>query len=328
MAVNPLLSPSISIIASATSICKTTPVLFTALPVNGGSDPLFKWKKNNSPVGDNSKNYTDSNFANGDLITCVLVSSTTCVANAQVSSNVLSITLYPDPIVTLDKNSQLCEGKTRTLDAGAFSLYLWNTGSKNRSIGISDTGLYAVTVTDMNGCTGTGVTNITTLLAPPSGFLKQDTAICSFDDLLLKSHSVFRKYLWNTGSNNSSISITQPGIYWLQAEDGNGCTGIDSITVHPKECLKGFFMPSAFTPNHDGKNDFLKPILLGKVKKYQFWVYNRWGEVVFHSTDLSKGWDGNFKGQIESTNAFAWMCIYQFEGESMHHKKGTVVLLR
>ncbi len=120
----------------------------------------------------------------------------------------------------------------------------------------------------------------------------------------------------------------QSGQYWLQVKDSKGCLGIDSILVLPKECLKGFFMPTAFTPNNDGKNDILKPVLLGNVKQYQFWIYNRWGQVVFHSVDLSKGWDGTYKQLNQDGNVFVWVCTYQFESEPLQSKKGTFVLIR
>lgn len=271
-------------------------------------------EKNGLTVGSNSNNYIDHNLINGDAITCTLTSSSNCITTSQVSSNAISVSIHSNPIVILDKTNTLCEGAIKTLDAGIFSSYLWNTGSTNRTITINNTGLYSVTVTDSNGCTGTNFTNITTLLPLPARFLPSDTSICPYGSLSLKPGAGFRSYLWNTGSKSSSISVKQPGQYWLQVRDNNGCYGTDSILVLPKDCLKGFFMPTAFTPNNDGKNDILKPILLGNVKQYEFWIYNRWGQLVFHNTDPSKGWNGIFKGLNQDGNAFVWICLYQFEG--------------
>jgi hypothetical protein len=50
--------------------------------------------------------------------------------------------------------------------------------------------------------------------------------------------------------------------------------------------------------------------------------------VVFETTDMSKGWDGNIKGTTQSTNVFVWLCYYEFEGEKTKFEKGTVVLIR
>ena len=139
---------------------------------------------------------------------------------------------------------------------------------------------------------------------------------------------MFQSYLWNTGSNNSSITITQPGQYWLKVKNNVGCIGLDTIVVLPKNCLKGFFMPTAFTPNNDGKNDIMKPILLGNVKEYRFYIYNRWGQLIFQTIDLSKGWNGTYQGLNQDGNVFVWVCTYQFENEPVQNKKGTFVLIR
>jgi gliding motility-associated-like protein len=290
--------------------------------------PIYQWKKNGIPVGANGTVYSDNNFTNGDVITCILTSNSNCVTVNQATSNSLTIIVHPDPVVVLDKTNSLCDGSSRILDAGAFSSYLWNTGSTNRTITINNIGLYSVTVTDINGCTGTDFTNITTILPSPKGFLPRDTSICSYGNLLLRPSSTFQNYLWNTGSNSYSINITQPGQYWLQGKNYDGCTGIDTILVFTKDCLKGFFIPTAFTPNNDGKNDIIKPILFGNVKQYRFSIYNRWGQLIFQTTDLSKGWDGTYKGLNQDGNVFAWMCTYQFENESLQNKKGTFVLIR
>ena len=125
-----------------------------------------------------------------------------------------------------------------------------------------------------------------------------------------------------------AIFIRQPGNYWLQVKDSNGCTGKDTIVVDKKDCGKGFFMPTGFTPNDDGNNDLLRPILLGDVVQYTFWIYNRWGQLVFETSDLAKAWDGIYKGQAQTTGVFVWMCSYQFAGDPVKQEKGTVVLIR
>lgn len=235
---------------------------------------------------------------------------------------------WPKPLVSLEKNPELCYGSSRTIDAGNFNSYLWNTGATTKTINVNSIGSYSVTVVDNNGCRGSDSTKITAIIPSPTSFLPADTALCPYDNLVIKPTSGFKKYLWNTGSNSSLITVTKTGLYWLQATDNKGCIGIDSILVLPKECLKGFFMPTAFTPNNDGINDILKPILLGNVKQYKFWIYNRWGQLVFHSADLLKGWDGNYMQLEQDGNVFAWVCIYQFEGEPVISKKGTFILIR
>jgi gliding motility-associated-like protein len=87
-------------------------------------------------------------------------------------------------------------------------------------------------------------------------------------------------------------------------------------------------MPTAFTPDKDGKNDFCHPLLFGNVVSYKFQIYNRWGQIVFESTMLNKGWDGKLSGALQDSNVFIWVCTYQFRGQPVLTKKGTIVLIR
>ncbi|HTE25451.1 NHL domain-containing protein [Flavitalea sp.] len=328
MAVTPSVQPSVTIAASANAICKNTTVEFTATALNEGLHPVYQWKKNGSPVGSNNKKYIDNSLVQTDVITCTLTSDADCTINTQATSNAISITIHPDPVVSLDHSNTLCAGSGRTLDAGNFNSYLWNTGSTDRTILVGGIGMYSVIVTDKNGCTGADFTNITTILPPPAGFLPPDTDVCTYGNLLLKPSVGFNSYLWSTGSTDPSISIKQPGEYRLRVKDQHGCNGTDTIIVLPRDCLKGFFMPTAFTPNHDGKNDMLKPILLGNVKQYQFQIYNRWGQLIFQSNDPTKGWDGNLHNGNQNSNTFVWRCVYQLEGESVQNMRGSVILIR
>jgi gliding motility-associated-like protein len=244
------------------------------------------------------------------------------------SYDTVSVNVFANPVVSLDHNHFLCTGASRTLDAGNFSSYLWNTGSTGQKITVNDVGTYAVQVTDNNRCMGSDTAVITTLLSLPIDFLPGDTLICSYDKLLLSPRRLYNSYLWSTGASASSITITQPGNYWLQVKDVNDCIGRDSITVNPKECMKGFYIPTAFTPNKDGSNDVFRPLLFGNVKKYQFTIYNRWAQIVFQTTELNKGWDGTLGGISQDPNVFVWTCVYQLEGEAMKSEKGTVMLIR
>src|SRR5213075_322409 len=132
----------------------------------------------------------------------------------------------------------------------------------------------------------------------------------------------------SNNATSSAITISQPGLYWLQVKDNNDCTGKDTIIVNPKDCMKGLYVPSAFTPNKDGKNDLFRPLLFGKVKQFQFTIYNRWGLIVFQTSELTKGWDGNYLGRLQDSNVFIWICKFQLEGEDVKLQKGSVVLIR
>ena len=249
-------------------------------------------------------------------------------AECRVLRDSLTIHVFDNPVVRLDHTSSLCTGETRLLDAGDYSSYEWSDGSRARTLPVNGVGLYSVEVTDGKVCKGKDTTAITTLLPLPEGFLPPDTAICSYGSLLLRPPGNYSGYFWSTGATTAALTISQPGTYWLEVEDANRCTGRDSVLVSLKECLKGFYMPTAFTPNDDGKNDRFKPLLFGNVKTYQFTIYNRWGEVVFQTADPKKGWDGTHTSRNQGPSVFVWVCAYQLEGEKEKMEKGTVVLIR
>ncbi|PWT71233.1 MAG: hypothetical protein C5B59_18485 [Bacteroidetes bacterium] len=133
--------------------------------------------------------------------------------------------------------------------------------------------------------------------------------------------------------NNNVVSISFPksGAYMVKAIVNSNCITEDSMMVNvltDKQCLTGFHMPNAFTPNGDGKNDIIRPLISGDVARYRFTVYNRWGELLFESSELLKGWDGTFLHTPQPAGGFVWYCQYQLQGQALQTQKGTFVLIR
>jgi gliding motility-associated-like protein len=65
-------------------------------------------------------------------------------------------------------------------------------------------------------------------------------------------------------------------------------------------------------------------MLFGHVKQYHFSIYNRWGQLIFQTKELNKGWDG----KMQNTGVFLWTCTYQFEGEAIKNERGTILLIK
>ena len=115
MVVNPLLPVSVSIVAApAGAICAGASVTFTATPTNGGSTPVYQWKKNNINIGPNSNTYTDAGLLDGDQISVVLTSDIPCPVTAVVTSNVITMTVTPNMTVTPASPSSTCINKPMT----------------------------------------------------------------------------------------------------------------------------------------------------------------------------------------------------------------------
>lgn len=100
------------------------------------------------------------------------------------------------------------------------------------------------------------------------------------------------------------------------------------VDVYSDVCLdKDFFIPNTFTPNGDGKNDEFRVRGL-KVDEFYFAIYNRWGELIFETTNLNTGWDGKYKGKAVDVGVFGWyLKVKCFNGQETF-KKGNVTLIR
>ncbi|HTI10317.1 MAG TPA: gliding motility-associated C-terminal domain-containing protein [Puia sp.] len=161
-----------------------------------------------------------------------------------------------------------------------------------------------------------------------SDFLPPDTVKCFYSTLSLTSKNEFVSYVWSTGQTTPGIQVVDPGVYTLMATDTNGCVGIDSINIKDSTCPQYIYLPSAFTPNADGKNDFFRPKFAGATTYYRFIIYNRWGRKVFESGDPSQGWDGTIDGKPQPTGTYVWVCTYTLFRRPEEMQKGTVMLVR
>jgi len=125
--VNPDLPASANIGASATTICSGTSVTFTATPTNGGTAPVYQWKKNGTNVGSNNPTYTDNTLINGNVITCALISNATpCLTGSPATSNTITMTVNAgqNPTVSIAANPGLtiCSGTSVTFTATASNI--------------------------------------------------------------------------------------------------------------------------------------------------------------------------------------------------------------
>ena len=88
------------------------------------------------------------------------------------------------------------------------------------------------------------------------------------------------------------------------------------------------FVPTAFTPNNDGKNDIVKPVLAGIKELKYFRILNRWGQVIFETKQDGIGWDGRINGQPQSTSIFVWAVSGIDYLDQPYFAKGIITLIR
>ena len=239
-----------------------------------------------------------------------------------------TLTVNPNPIPNLGMDKNICRSTTMLLSPGNFSTYLWQDNSNDPTFVVTTPGTYWVRVTNNFNCVATDTFTVLKELEPPVDFLKKSDSICNQKGMIIESLGIYTNYEWSSGQQTNKIQITNPGIYSLKVTNANGCSAMDSIVIFPKKCMFGIYIPSAFTPNNDGRNDLFKPIVFDKTIFYHMIVYNRWGSIVFETVDASKGWNGTLSNLPQDNGAYVWICTYQLEGQSRKTEKGTVMLIR
>ena len=167
--------------------------------------------------------------------------------------------------------------------------------------------------------------------------------ICPEDLAIFKSTSTgsnILSYNWNFGDGVTSIdSIPAPQkypfttrelIYYVRLVVGNDANCFDTA-YKPLKVLYNCYIavPSAFTPNGDGLNDYLYPLNAYKAINLQFRVFNRYGQLVFETKDWTKKWDGRVNGVEQAAGTYVWMLNYtNRDTQQQFSLKGTTVLIR
>lgn len=241
------------------------------------------------------------------------------------SSDTVLVAYSLTPSVNLGNDTTLCQGETKLISAfNNNASYLWQDGSKAPDYLINKKGLYYVTAS-INNCRADDSIFVDYSL-PPSFTLGPDTFICKGNEIILNPLiNVTANYLWQDGSTAPVFTATKEGVYELTASNKCG-TFTDAIALIAGIC--DLYVPSAFTPNHDGINDIFRVKNLFSVKQFSMTIYNRFGEKIYESNDVNQGWNGSYKGTEEPIGTYVWVISLTDTEDKKQNAKGTVTLIR
>lgn len=133
--------------------------------------------------------------------------------------------------------------------------------------------------------------------------------------------------LSNRFSFNPVFKGINPQLYSIKITTSTGCITIDTQLVKTHKKIE-IYVPNSFTPDGDGNNDRLRPVLIGFTKVNYFRVFNRWGKLLFSMNSDQPGWDGIVNGQPAETQTVVWMIEAVDVDGVVHQKQGTTVLYR
>ncbi|MBL7741570.1 MAG: gliding motility-associated C-terminal domain-containing protein [Chitinophagaceae bacterium] len=261
----------------------------------------------------------------------------------------ITVAVMPAPVPEAGINGDICFGQSYTLQpvGDPSFIYNWTPSSfLSSTTGYSiiaspdKTTTYTLSVTDNNGCTSLVTDNVTVNVTPPIQVrtFPMDTVVYAGAQVQLLATSAGTYYTWSPAAGLSDPAIANPVAtapmtegavvtYIVTTTTDAGCTGDNTVTIR---VYKGpeIYVPNAFTPNGDGKNDRFIPFPVGIKQISYFRVFNRWGQMLYSTTTLNQGWDGTFGGMEQASGVYVWMV----EGVTMDNqkitKKGTVTLIR
>lgn len=191
-------------------------------------------------------------------------------------------------------------------------------------------GNYVDSFTNIFGCDSIIKTNLIVKDTLEKLNLGDDATICDDDSIqLILNYPAYAKYLWQDNSTQPFYIVKKEGIYYVKVYDG--CTAVsDTLQIKTKSCTCNFYVPTAFSPNNDGINDFFFPMRkCDELKEYKFMIYNRWNELVFQTNEPLSGWNGFYKNAEQPLDSYVWLLEYYdvYKNEKIF-LKGTVNLLR
>jgi gliding motility-associated-like protein len=279
---------------------------------------------------------------------------TAAVTNYQVLARIGSCTAteniivstVPYPIAKAGNDTTICYATPAVLhgahDGATFTWRPTNTLQNSTTLTPTayplDTTAYILTVFDVRGCPKPGrdtvVVNVTPKIYPYAG---NDTLVVVNQPLQLNAEGGVR-YVWtpSTGLSNPNIKnpIARYGVetdsvhYTVQVFNQIGCSDSAFVSVVVFKTNPYVFVPTAFTPNNDGRNDVIRPIAVGVQQIKYFRIFNRWGQMIFQTTTNEQGWDGRISGVLQGSNVFVWMVsAIDYLGKPIF-LKGTVTLIR
>lgn len=344
--------PQLSITASAAPavVCEGSSVQLTGVPNGGAPGYTVTWNPG-SLVG-NTQNIVPNATT---TYTVDVTDANGCIADTTV---LVTVSAMPVAILSADTTTgcaPLCVNFTDVSTVSVPSVitsWSWNFGDntsstlQNPSHCYSDAGVYSVTltVTTGDGCTETIVmaNYIEVYAIPTAAFTAspQPTTILASTIFFTDNSTNASMWNWNFGDLSNSSSILQnPSFLYpdpicyqvtLEVTSPDGCTDSTShqICIDPDVNI---YVPNTFTPNQDGINETFIPVTVGiDPEKYEFWVFDRWGNLIFYTDEINDGWDGKVLGhdQLCQEDTYVWKVKCVDVLDKKHNLIGHVNLIR
>jgi gliding motility-associated-like protein len=338
--------PPLQLSANDTVIC--FPGNVDLMATSFGTVNNYVWSSNGSFTDTLNNPTTDST-----LLVSVTNDSTfyVNVSNAWCSYTDTVLIHIPELDISLSTLPGICTGDTVQLTASNLTpidplTFNWSPDSLVISGDLTPTittspdypSWFYVTGTTPQGCTVSDSVFVN-VSGPPQGLLNATAdqySITFGSSTVLHANPNGYAYSWSPGETLSDSTSQHPTAspvvtttYTVTVSNG-GCSLSDTVTIRVLEIICDYpyiYVPNAFTPNNDGENDVLY-VRGQNITELIFRVFDRWGELVFETTDITKGWDGTFKDREADPAVFVWYVEATCLGGEKYFHKGNVTLIR
>ncbi len=237
--------------------------------------------------------------------------------NCPATDNV-TITVNALPVVDAGDDTNLCPEGSVQLEATGAVEYTWDPSLElscdecpDPICTVNDNTTYTVTGIDANGCINTDEINVSVFSTLDIIVTADPTTIDVYQGQTSQLNATgATDYSWTPSTGLSSTDIANPianpadtTTYIVTGIDDNGCIDIDTITINViGELVIG--VPTAFSPNGDGTNDFWTPMYSGSGYLDSYLIYNRWGQLVYSGDAGTQGWNGEFEGKAQNIDTY------------------------
>lgn len=326
--VNVIPTPTVSISASTLTICDGNS---TVLSVSGADS--YSW----SPSTGLNNTTGNSTIASPNTNITYSVVGTNTLNPACFDSETIHIIVYPKITGTVNPNSEICIGKTTLLGAYGGNTTHWypaaslsNTNSPTPIASPTITTTYTVFISNSGLCPDSQI--VTVQVNPlPNVNAGLDTTLAYGDSLLLIGNGqgliewVGGNYFNCNHCSQIYIYPENTDCYLLQATSNKGCINTDEVCITVNKEY-GIFIPNSFTPNNDGLNEVFYIEGFG-IRSSQLEVFDRWGNLIFVSSETMKGWDGKYKNVRVKNDVYVYKAIITTITNQVIEKVGHVTLL-
>ncbi|MBK9730252.1 MAG: gliding motility-associated C-terminal domain-containing protein [Chitinophagaceae bacterium] len=273
--------------------------------VTGGTPGYtYQW----SPSG--GTGLTSTAIAAG-LYTFTIVDANQCVFNYSIALPQPAVVSISPPVDTT-----ICVGTTGNLFAqvgGGTAPYAvtWEDNFTGNPFPINPTSdaSYTAVATDSHGCFSEPQLFSVIVDQVPVFELGNDSLLCIGDSLQLFAAFPGAQYSWQDGSTDDNFTIHVPGIYWVNVY--NSCfTTSDTLNADYTDCSACVHYPSGFSPDGNQQNDLFRPVITCPVSDYNMKIFNRWGQLIFETSNVNESWNGEYKNQPADVGVYVWMVDY------------------